>query len=259
MHDYLISMVNDHIDENIKNDTADFVIKTHNRQNLDAIPIPVFSTFISKSQTAVLERTEHSFASEKISLLENHHPLSKLRSASSNAFIKKEPLNRPRFESVIINSFSARAVNDKMTYPYPSGGGLYTGQVIIFVQNVDGYAPGAYHYLPVSNQFEKLDNLCLSLVNAALFMLAEKNFMEYDFFILYGSLMDKHICKYGYRGYRLAILEIGSMYRNLECEAQKAGLGYRVWGGFQDEALAVSLGIDPRVVVPVICQLIGRE
>lgn len=55
------------------------------------------------------------------------------------------------------------------------------------------------------------------------------------------------------------MLEIGSMYKNLEFFAQKESLKNRVWGGFNDEALTVSLGLDPRAFVPVICQIVGRE
>lgn len=259
MHDYILSMVNDHIDEKIKNDVTDFIIKTHNRHNVKNTPFPVVNTFIKDAQALIMERTEHEFSTTKISLPVPQHPSLMQRLPSAKLFKRNVPLGRKTFETLVINSFSACMVNNRITYPYPSAGGLYTGQVIIYIRNVQGYQPGAYHYLPVSNQFEKLQSLSSHSVNSALFMQDEKHLVEYDFFIFYGSILNKHLCKYGCRGYRFALLEIGSMYRNLEIETQREGLRSIVWGGFSDEILSVTLGIDPRVVVPVMCQIVGKE
>uniref|UniRef100_UPI001428AA4A SagB/ThcOx family dehydrogenase n=1 Tax=Type-D symbiont of Plautia stali TaxID=1560356 RepID=UPI001428AA4A len=202
--------------------------------------------------------TQHEFSLNKVDIQAcrgKHHPE---RAPSANEFTAHFPLAREIFETIFINSLGASTSQRVLRYPYPSGGALYSGQAIVFINNVEGYKKGSYHYLPISNQFEKLDSLCESIVNDALFIRNDHNLKNYDFFILYGSLIDKHLCKYGYRGYRLAILEIGSMYRNTELELQRLNLGSTIWGGFQDEALSVALGIDPRVVIPVICQIVGR-
>lgn len=258
MHDYLLSMACDHTDERIKDELTDFIVRTHNRNIISHSPHTVLNTYISESQSAALESTEHEFSPIKKALLTPDDPSQVRRLPSSGGFRRCGALRRTAFENLIMNSFRGRLSEHRITYPYPSGGGLYSGQVIVYIRNVEGYETGAYHYLPLSNQFEKLHDLSASLVNAALFMRGETHLNEYDFFILYGSLLDKHICKYGYRGYRLAVLEIGSMYRNAEREAQNLKLSSIVWGGFRDEALTVALGIDPRVVVPVICQIVGR-
>jgi len=258
MHDYLLSMAYDHTDERIKDDLVDFIVKTHNRHNLSNTPFTVLNTFIKDSQSAALERTEHEFSPVKKPILTPDDSAEIRRLPSAKSFKRSGTLSHTAFETLIMKSFRGRIHEHLITYPYPSGGGLYTGQVIIYIKNVEGYEEGSYHYLPVSNQFEKLHGLSCSLVNAALFMRNETHLEEYDFFILYGSLLDKHICKYGYRGYRLAVLEIGSMYRNAELESHNLNLKSIVWGGFRDEALTVALGIDPRVVVPVICQIVGR-
>ncbi|MEH0874299.1 SagB/ThcOx family dehydrogenase [Pectobacterium cacticida] len=258
MHDYLLSLTYDHIDGNIKDDITDFIVKTHGRENYISTIITTINSFLTKDQGASLERTEHEFSPEKITILTQDRNSKAPRLPSARSFKKCKPLNRATFETLIMNSFRGRMAEHRITYPYPSGGALYTGQVIVYIKNVEGYEEGAYHYLPISNQFEKLQSLSYSLVKKALFTRDEKNLSEFDFFILYGSLIDKHICKYGYRGYRLAVLEIGSMYTNVELECQSLYLKNIVWGGFWDEALTVSLGLDPRVVVPMICQIVGR-
>lgn len=258
MHDYLLSMASDHTNERIKDDLTDFIVKTHNRNNFSNTPLTVLNTFIKESHSKTLERVEHEFSSVKIALSTPDDNGQARRLPSARSFSKSSPLSRATFETLIMKSYGARLAEQQLTYPYPSGGGLYSGQVIVYIKNVEGYEEGSYHYLPVSNQFEKLHSLRPERVDMALFMRDEKHLTEYDFFIFYGSLLDKHICKYGYRGYRLALLEIGSMYRNAELETRHLSLKNIVWGGFRDEALTVALGLDPRVMVPVICQLIGR-
>lgn len=259
MHDYILSMVNDHVDEKIKNDIDSFYAKTHNRRVDKLLPFPVVNTLMDNRLLTKLERVEHSFSLNKIQL--NSHKKSTLtqRKSSANYFVKHSKLKKRVFEDMVFNSYGIHDYNGEYIFPYPSGGALYGGQVIIYIKNVEGFPVGAYHYLPKTNQLEKLDNLKEETINESLFIKKNEQFYNYDFFVFYGSLLDKHVCKYGYRGIRLAILEIGSMYRNLEFESCKNELNSRVWGGFKDESLAISLGLDPRVIVPVICQLVGRE
>jgi SagB-type dehydrogenase family enzyme len=259
MHDYLISVINDSVDEKIKNEITEFHIKSNNRDVPDFTPFPLIKTLLTNEQIQGLEKTEHPFSGNRISLNSTINSSTGKRKPSASYLKKHDPLLKKTLDDIIIKSFGTFLNNGQISYPYPSGGGLYSAQIIIYLKNIEGYEPGAYHYLAVSNQLERLVSLQENLIEKALFINEESRFNHYDFFILYSSLIDKHVCKYGYRGYRLAMVEIGSMFRNLEIETQKEGLRSRVWGGFNDEALSISLGIDPRVLTPVICQIIGRQ
>lgn len=259
MHDYLLSMVGDYIDESIKNDIDEFYVKTFNRYTAKNKPFPVVKTLLNDGDIIALEKTEHEFSVSKIEVSYTKNEDDVFRLPSAKRFKIYPALEKKLFEKIIVDSFGSSEIDNTIVFPYPSGGALYSGQVVVYIKNVAGYDAGAYHYLQISNQLEKLNNLDNDLINESLFINKESSLINYDFFILYGSLLDKHICKYGYRGFRLAMLEIGSMYKNLEFFAQKESLKNRVWGGFNDEALTVSLGLDPRAFVPVICQIVGRE
>ncbi|EJJ3932097.1 SagB/ThcOx family dehydrogenase [Salmonella enterica] len=258
MHDFLLSVVNDTIDNLIQREVNEFHTKSQNRMDDPFLPFNINITLLTSKQTEALQWKEHTFGSECIPLGNNITPRKFNRKHSAVLFEKKAPLSKDIFNQVISDSFAATIETHGIKMPYPSGGALYSGQVIIFIKNVQGYGHGAYHYLPISNKLESLDALPIEVVEDALFMQKPSNFINYDFFILYGSLMSKHISKYGYRGYRLSMMEIGSMYRNMEIQSTYHHLTNRVWGGFCDEALSVSLGVDPRVIVPQVCQLIGR-
>lgn len=49
------------------------------------------------------------------------------------------------------------------------------------------------------------------------------------------------------------------MFQEMSRCLSELGLSDRVWGGFDDDGLSLSMGVDPRVAWPVICQLIGRD
>ena len=86
-----------------------------------------------------------------------------------------------------------------------------------------------------------------------------QEFADFDFAIFYSTLAAIPIAKYGARGYRLAMVEAGSMYQLASQIAQSVSLQNRVWGGLDDEGLSIALGIDPRAVWPLVCQIFGRR
>jgi SagB-type dehydrogenase family enzyme len=260
MHDPLISIINDNIDQRIYQDTIHFHTKGTNRIFDDIVPFNTITTLLTTEQIRLLQSSEHSFSGDCIEVKTRKPNDYVRRQASVTEFSSHRPsLPKDIFFTIIKQSFGLNDDKKNKIMNYPSGGAFYSGQVVIYVKNVADLLSGAYHYLPFSNKLERLNTLSDESVNKALFIKQASEFMHYDFFIYYGSLLSKHICKYGYRGYRLAIMEIGSMYRNLEISTSLFNLQSRVWGGFNDEALSVALGIDPRVILPMICQLVGKQ
>ena len=223
------------------------------------ISFEVNRTLLSESQIEALQWSEHAF--DKITCLIQNTGISDYleRPPSATFFTHLSPLDYNVFSTILYNSFAARQNSERTIMPYPSGGAIYSGQIIVFIKNVSNIEQGAYHYLPITSKLEKLNSLPIDIVEKSLFMNFSPEFINYDFFIFYGSIISKHICKYGHRGYRLGVMEIGSMYRNMELHVTNLHLQSRVWGGFKDESLTVSLGVDPRVIMPMICQLIGRS
>jgi len=143
--------------------------------------------------------------------------------------------------------------------PYPSGGALYSVQVTVFVRHVGNIEVGAYHVLPCSRELERLHSLPESVVSDRLFLGMNSKLRAFDFAILYSAIGAIPLAKYRNRGYRLALVEAGSMYQVAIQNADLIGISNRVWGGFDDDGLSIAFGIDPRVAWPVMCQIFGRE
>ena len=77
--------------------------------------------------------------------------------------------------------------------------------------------------------------------------------------IIYTIYMPKNLFKYRYRGYRMALMEVGSIYMLVELQAKALGLGCRLWSAYTDSMLCKALGINPALFFPVCVHFIGKQ
>lgn len=178
------------------------------------------------------------------------------RAASAVRFDPARPVSAELFFDLLARSFGSTGLGNGRR-PYPSGGALYACQVCLWAQNIEGLDPGSYHYLPRSRQLERLEAAPPERILNALGTAALPGMADCAFALLYCAFMQLPVAKYGVRGYRLSLLEAGSMYQQMGREMQDAGLIGRIWGGFEDDRLAIALGVDPRVVWPLVVQFGG--
>lgn len=75
--------------------------------------------------------------------------------------------------------------------------------------------------------------------------------------VIYCVFTPKAIFKYRYRGYRLALMEAGSMYMLTDLRAKELGLHSRPWSGFTDHKITKYLDLNPTLFLPACIQLIG--
>lgn len=138
--------------------------------------------------------------------------------------------------------------------PYPSGGALYSAETLVIVgEAVKGVPPFTVaHYLPVSNRFELLPS-----------QFRRKSFegisstKGVSFYLAYFINLKKAIFKYRSRGYRLAMLEIGSMYQQITNVAQEHGVASRVLAGFSEYEFTKNCGLDSRLMLATVIHAFG--
>ena len=139
--------------------------------------------------------------------------------------------------------------------PYPSGGALYSVESVAILGNVLGNVVGTeegfnvLQYLPVSNAFEMLRGGYDPTLFNEIYKIERA-----AFYVVYFINLKKAIFKYRSRGYRLALMEVGSMYQQMLRVAQDHGIRSRVLSGFSEYALAKNCGLDSRVLLPGIIQ-----
>ena len=145
---------------------------------------------------------------------------------------------------------------------YPSGGALYPVEVFIcslFEGNHSWpYSGKVLHLLPNSGRFEvvqsavNVDQLKKSLLTVS------QSVGCPSFALIYMVYLPKVIFKYRYRGYRLALMEVGSIYMLVELRAKSLGLVCRLWSGYTDTMLSKSLGLNPAMFLPMCVHFVGE-
>jgi SagB-type dehydrogenase family enzyme len=124
-----------------------------------------------------------------------------------------------------------------------NSGNLGSVEAYPVVLNVDGVAPGIYHFDSVRHD--------LALLSAGVFrdwlrelVLFQLEFAEAAVAIVLTCAYGRLKAKYGPRGFRLGLLDIGHVSENVYLLATALGLAVCATAGFVDEELDRALGLD---------------
>ncbi|MFC5570951.1 putative peptide maturation dehydrogenase [Lysobacter yangpyeongensis] len=136
----------------------------------------------------------------------------------------------------------------------PSGGGLHPIECYLIVQNVEGLAPGLYHYQAVEHALEPLpvpagrsweDGGLRRFLQD---MVAQQHwFADAHVAVVLSPRFDRTFWKYRQhaKGYRVVALEAGHLSQTLYLAATDAGLGAFITGAINEKELEQALGLDP--------------
>jgi SagB-type dehydrogenase family enzyme len=136
----------------------------------------------------------------------------------------------------------------------PSAGALYPLELYVVVGNVEGLAPGVYHYHPDRHRLQQTrpGDQRESLARAAHGQAWVK---EAAAVVVITAVYDRTTRKYGDRGVRYIHMEVGHAAQNLFLQAEALELATVVVGAFGDVAVARALGLSkdtqPLMLLPV--------
>ena len=142
--------------------------------------------------------------------------------------------------------------------PYPSPGGLYPTEFYLFINDVDDVTPCIAHYDAREHCLRRLsdqDGKAFSNVEIR----SGSDGIHAPVICVMTSVPQRATAKYGPRGYRMALLEVGHASQNLCLVARGLGLGSLVYGAFYDDELARLLQIDGVTETVVSVVLVGKE
>ncbi|MEQ4280813.1 SagB/ThcOx family dehydrogenase [Pseudomonas syringae] len=201
----------------------------------------------------------HAYTSnQKMKPLPNDHPLARKESCD---FFIKGGVSFTEIKEIL----SPLIKLEKHDYKrgYPSGGGLYP--VEVFICDLSGETHGwpaegkVLHLLSKTRTFEVVKNIkSIDLLKRAL-LPNNVRIGEPNVAIVYAAYMPKTVFKYRYRGYRLANLEVGSLYMLIDLLCSNLKIQSRVWSGYCDDMLCKSLGLNPTLFFPLCTHLIGSK
>ncbi|MBM9484928.1 SagB/ThcOx family dehydrogenase [Pseudomonas sp. ICBG1301] len=182
------------------------------------------------------------------------------RNESCESF-SSEPLSFEEVEKLVSPLVSRSVGTHKRGYP--SGGALYPVEVFVCsLTELDNDWPVAgrtLHLLPNSRRFEVMQaTVKLEDIKAAL-LTSARDIGSPSVALIYAVYIPKNLFKYRYRGYRMALMEVGSIYMLVEIQAKKLGLACRPWSAYTDSMICKVLGVNPALFFPVCVHLIGRQ
>lgn len=137
----------------------------------------------------------------------------------------------------------------------PSAGATYPLEVYIVTANVKGLSAGIYHYLPANQMLEKIKNgnMRAMLVRAAF---GQKWVQDAAANIVITAVFSRTTKKYGERGNRYVYMEAGHVAQNIFLQAVALHIGTVTVGGFNDNLVNQTLGIQNEV--PLYIMPIGK-
>jgi SagB-type dehydrogenase family enzyme len=125
----------------------------------------------------------------------------------------------------------------------PSGGGLYPVELYCVAWQVDGLAPGLYHYDPMAHALAQVrpGELRPALAEATYL---HQTLEEAAACLILSAVFGRSKFKYGERAYRFVLLEAGHIAQNVLLAATAAGCGGLPVGGFTDDKVNALLDVD---------------
>ena len=140
--------------------------------------------------------------------------------------------------------------------PVPSGGGLYPLELYLLANNIEGIESGIYHYAALHHTLERIRSLLTKSQVSRLFM-GQPYVTEAAAIVIFTAVIGRSLWKYGDRGYRYILIEVGHAAQNLNLVSSALGLASLNLGGFFDSDLASLLQLDLESEVPLYAVAVG--
>lgn len=130
----------------------------------------------------------------------------------------------------------------------PSGGGLHATEAYLIVQNVEGVAPGLYHYHPVEHALEPLPAPAAPLAEFAAQAVAGQHwFADAHALAVLAPRYARSFWKYRRhaKAYRALVLDVGHLSQTAYLSATELGLGAFVTSAINEVDIERAFGLDP--------------
>ncbi|MGP0565482.1 SagB/ThcOx family dehydrogenase [Nitrospina sp. 32_T5] len=161
----------------------------------------------------------------------------------------EEPLSLREFSKIMHQSYG---ITGQMPIPgggvqtlrsAPSGGGLYPAEIYLAVRRVESIEPGIYHYNVPHHELELLvpgdptDAAYEACCN-------QEHVKRAGVVVMISGVFQRTKRKYGERGYRYVLLDVGHLGQNIYLSCHNLGLAVMTTCGFFDDIANDLLRLD---------------
>lgn len=126
----------------------------------------------------------------------------------------------------------------------PSGGARHGFETYLLVKNVDGLAPGAYHYLPMTHSLEFLGEVPDYSETVSETLVGQKWAAKANVIFYWSFVPYRCEWRYGIYAHRVALIDAGHLGENLYLACESAGLGTCAIGAFDDKSCNQLFSLD---------------
>ncbi|MBM7553040.1 SagB/ThcOx family dehydrogenase [Thalassobacillus pellis] len=158
----------------------------------------------------------------------NQELVNSLIGRKSAKAIKKGELSKDELGTFLKWSVGIGSSNRRT---YPSAGGLYTNQVFIVANEVDGITEGVYSYLPDEHALQH-EKGAVQIKDALV-----QSDIDCNFCLIIAANIGNAASHYGERSYRFCLLEAGHMVQNIMLVANALHHAVAPIGGFKDSVV----------------------
>ena len=134
----------------------------------------------------------------------------------------------------------------------PSAGARYPLEIYVVVERVDGVPDGLYRFNVTSHSLQLL-RAGSFLKTLGPLLLDQDYFEDANVVLIFAAAFEPILRKYGPRGYRYILLEVGHAAQNVCLFATELGLGSVCIGGFSDVGLNGFLGLNGTQRAAIYC------
>jgi len=212
-------------------------------ERLGASPPPV-REHVAPGQRVPLQRSESS-ALEALSD----------RRVTCRNYDPARAVSQADFAAIMYRTFGARVVSDYapgvqlLKKGVPSAGGLHATEAYALVQNVEGVAPGLYHYHPIAHALEPLRSLEPEAATALAkrFVAAQAYYAQAHVMIALVSRFPRNFWKYRNhaKAYRAVVLDAGHLSQMLYLAATEVNLGAFITAAVNEVEIEQAFGLEP--------------
>jgi SagB-type dehydrogenase family enzyme len=173
--------------------------------------------------------------------------------------------NKPVSIDVLKTLISSLLLSEKShRREYPSAGGLYPIESFISISSIgisdlpDNLDDGIYYVNPIKSRLELVKKISDTEIPEIL-GIKNYNFSNVCFSSIYMLNINKNLFKYGYRGYRHALIEVGIISQLMRSGSSKLDLYCCESADFEDNYLSKKIGVNEEYLKPILIQHFGEK
>jgi len=190
------------------------------------------------------------------------------RRVTCRNFDPQRPLPLAALSAVLHQTLQAQACVEPvpglifLKKPVPSAGSLHPTEAFLLLQNVEGVAPGLYHYHPVEHALRRIEPPGGALPVARELLAGQHWFADAPALLLLVCRFERSLWKYRNHSkvHRAMVLDAGHVSQALYTAATAQGLGAFVTSAINERDIETLLSLDPMREGPLaICGLGWRS